>query len=185
MARVLLLVFSALWSWLAMQAVHELGHALAALATGGTIQAVRFHPLSISQTFVDPNPHPGIVVWMGPVLGAVLPVLLWGLARAARLRFAWFLQFFAGFCLIANGAYIGTGIWDPVGDAADLVRLGVPPWQLALFGLPTFSTGLWCWDGISREFGWGKNARSVSFREPFYVAGLLTITAITGWWHSS
>ena len=39
MARVLLLVFSALWSWLAMQAVHELGHALAALATGGTIDA--------------------------------------------------------------------------------------------------------------------------------------------------
>lgn len=45
-------------SWLAMMAVHELGHVLHAVASGGTVVGVVLNPLEISRTDVSPNPHP-------------------------------------------------------------------------------------------------------------------------------
>ena len=45
--QVVLIVSTITASWLGMQAVHELGHILAALATGGSIANVELHPLSI------------------------------------------------------------------------------------------------------------------------------------------
>lgn len=59
--------------WLGMMAVHELGHVLVVLATGGTITAVVLHPLTISRTDVSINPRPLLVVWAGPLLGVLLP----------------------------------------------------------------------------------------------------------------
>jgi hypothetical protein len=46
------------FSWLAMQAVHELGHIFHAWLSGGTVTAVILHPLEISRTDVSPDPHP-------------------------------------------------------------------------------------------------------------------------------
>ena len=63
-------------SWLAMMAVHELGHVLGALVTGGSVERVVLHPLTISQTDVSPNPHPAFVVWLGPLFGCLLPLML-------------------------------------------------------------------------------------------------------------
>jgi len=49
-----LLVVSAVgFSWLGMMAVHELGHVVHLLLSGGTVQYVVLHPLKISYT------HPG------------------------------------------------------------------------------------------------------------------------------
>src|SRR5208337_624939 len=55
--------------WMAMMAVHELGHVVAAVATGGKVEKVVLHPLMISRTDVSPNPSPLIVVWAGPIVG--------------------------------------------------------------------------------------------------------------------
>lgn len=147
--------------WLAMQVVHELGHVAAAWATGGEVTAVVLHPLEISRTDVSPNPRPGAVVWGGPLIGSLLPTIVWLSIAARKLPFAYLWRFFAGFCLIANGAYIGSGAIDPVGDAADLARLGTPPWTLAAFGLVTVPAGLALWHGQAAAFGFGRNARPV------------------------
>ncbi|MEZ6046089.1 MAG: M50 family metallopeptidase [Planctomycetaceae bacterium] len=56
-------------SWLSMMIVHEAGHMLSAMLTGGQIEKVVLHPLAISRTDVSPNPHPVWVVWGGPLLG--------------------------------------------------------------------------------------------------------------------
>ena len=48
-------------SWFLMQAVHELGHVLAAWLTGGAVQRVVLSPLEISRTDVMPNPRPLVV----------------------------------------------------------------------------------------------------------------------------
>ena len=72
------------FSWLAMQAVHELGHVLGAVATGGQVTKVVLHPCTISRTDVHPNPHPLLVVWAGPVVGAALPLLAFLVARRQR-----------------------------------------------------------------------------------------------------
>jgi hypothetical protein len=153
-----------------MQIVHETGHVLLGSLTGGQVIAVDLHPLRISQTVVRPNPHPVAEVWGGPLVGCLVPVLLW---RAFRLREEWpaaCLRFFAGFCLIANGSYLGAAIWMPVGDAHELVQLGTSRWLLGLFGLITIPAGLWLWNGL-----WPR-LRPASVRN---TSILLTILATT------
>jgi hypothetical protein len=113
---ILLCVASCLAAWLGMQQVHELGHVLGAAATGGRVERVVLHPLTISRTDVAENRRPLVVVWAGPLVGILLPLVLWGATALLRLRLAFLLRFFAGFCLIANGAYIGAGSLGRVGD---------------------------------------------------------------------
>jgi hypothetical protein len=55
------------------------------------------------------------------------------------------LQLFAGFCLIANGVYLGVGWIDNAGDAGDLLRRGTPVWVLVGFGLLASGGGLYLW----------------------------------------
>jgi hypothetical protein len=119
--------------WLGMMATHELGHVLAGWSTGGTVTKVVLHLLAISRTDVDPNPKPLIVVWAGPISGILLPLLMWCVFHFARLPGAYMPRFFAGFCLIANGAYIGVGSFDGIGDAGEMMRNGSPTWSLWLF----------------------------------------------------
>jgi hypothetical protein len=150
------------FSWLAMQAVHELGHVLAAVVTGGQVTKVVLHPCTISRTDVSPNPAPLFVVWAGPVVGAILPLLAYLLARAARSPGVYLFRFFAGFCLIANGLYIGVGSFQRVADAGDMLRHGSSRWQLIAFGLLTAPLGLYLWNGLGPKFGLGEAKGRVS-----------------------
>lgn len=125
--------------------LHELGHVIAGLATGGSVEKVVLHPLAISRTDVSPNPHPTIVVWGGPLAGVILPILVW---LAIPGRSGWskgIAQFFAGFCLVANGAYIGLGSFARIGDTGEMLKHGSPIWLLWLFGLVTLPLGFWLW----------------------------------------
>lgn len=149
-------------SWLAMQQVHELGHVLGAWLTGGRVERVVLHPLSFSRTDLAVNPAPLVVAWAGPVAGVVIPLLIWMLAAWRRLPGAFVLRFFAGFCLLANGAYLGIGAFDRVGDCGDLLRHGARMWQLWLFGAVTAPAGLWLWHGLGASFGMGPSAKEVS-----------------------
>ena len=135
-------------SWLGMLAVHELGHIMGAWVTGGRVIDVSVPLLGFSQTIVHPNPRELFVVWCGPVLGILIP--LGALVVLRRTPAPWFelLKFFAGFCAIANGAYIGLGWIRDAGDAGDLERLGIPIGILAAFGCAGFATGLVCWHRI-------------------------------------
>jgi hypothetical protein len=62
-------------SWLGMQLVHELGHVMAAYATGGSVERVVLHPLELSRTDLARNPRPLAVASAGPLGGAGL--FLW------------------------------------------------------------------------------------------------------------
>ena len=66
-------------SWFGMMAVHELGHVLGAVASGGSVTRVVLYPLAISRTDVSPNPYPGLVVWLGPLVGCLLPLTFFAL----------------------------------------------------------------------------------------------------------
>jgi hypothetical protein len=149
-------------SWFGMMAVHETGHVLAACLTGGTVARVVLHPLTISRTDLVDNPRPLLVVWGGPVFGVIAPLIVWGIAQLARLPIWYLLRFFAGFCLIANGAYIGIGSFGGVGDAGDLLRHGAPAWHLWLFGAACVPVGLLLWHGIGPHFGMGDANGRVS-----------------------
>ena len=166
---------TALLSWFLMQPVHELGHVAGAWLTGGTVTAVVLHPLAISRTDVEPNPRPLVVAWGGPVVGVLLPLALWAAVAAVKLRLAWLARFFAGFCLLANGLYIGIGSLQGIGDAGDLVRHGSPLWTLWLFGVICAPAGLAMWNGLGRDFGFGKDATPP---EPAVVYGCAIALAV-------
>lgn len=173
--RLVLICATLLASWLAMQAVHELGHVLAAWLTGGRVARVVLDPLSISRTDLAENPCPLVVAWSGPLFGAVVPLLLWLLAARLRLPVAFVLRFFAGSCLIANGAYLAAGAVVGIGDAGDLLPHGVPPWCLWFFGLLTLPLGLWLWHGQGRHFGLGLEPDEV---RPAVAIGLVLACAL-------
>ncbi len=157
-----LIVSLALVSWLGMQAVHEFGHVVGAWCTGGKVARVILYPTEISRTDLARNPRPLAVAWAGPIFGALAPLLVW-IAVAGWRRDALYLwRFFAGFCLIANGAYIGGGSLYRAGDARDMLRLGAPIWQLWLFGGACLVAGLLLWNRLGAHFGLGTARGKVS-----------------------
>jgi hypothetical protein len=165
-------------SWLGMQIVHELGHILGACLTGGSVERVVLHPFAISRTDGGPdNPHPLIEVWMGPMVGVLIPLLAWALARALRAPGLYLVRFFAGFCLVVNGVYLGVGGFVGTGDAGDLLVFGAARWQLLLFGLATTPLGLYLWHGQGPHFGLGKPQGRVDRRVTLVSLGLLVLVS--------
>jgi hypothetical protein len=163
-------------SWQGMQLVHEAGHVVGAWLTGGEVQQVVLHPLTISRTDVSPNPQPLVVVWAGPMLGVALPVLLWLVVRAVRPRVAYLVRFFAGFCLVANGAYIGVGAAWPVGDAETMRHLGVPAWIMAVFGVMCVAGGFAMWHRLGPSFGLDGTSKVNPYHAAVIAAAWLLLT---------
>ena len=159
-------------SWLGMQVVHELGHVAGAWLTGGVVAKVVLHPLTISYTTLSANPHPLFTVWAGPVLGSALPLAIWGVAWLCKVPGTYLLRFFAGFGLIANGAYIGAGSLARIGDAGVMLANGAALWQLWAFGLATVPAGLWLWHGQGQYFGLGRATKRI---DPGAAIGTLAI----------
>jgi Peptidase M50B-like len=183
--RQTVLIFSTLLgSWLGMQAVHELGHVLGAWITGGRVERVVLHPLTISRADVVENPHRLIVVWAGPLGGVLLPLLLWGCVAMVRPDVAFLPRFFAGFCLLANGLYLGVGSFDRVGDCDEMLQHGSPVWLLWGFGLLTVPLGFWLWHGQGRHFGGGtplvEISRVTMWASVVVCLGLLALGFIVG-----
>src|SRR5262245_11944067 len=157
-----------------MQAVHEFGHVVGAWASGGRVERVVLHPLTISRTDLAVNPQPLVVVWAGPVVGVLLPLAGWAATRSYLARF------FAGFCLIANGAYIGGGSFDGVGDAGEMLRHGSPMWSLWVFGAAGVAVGLALWHRLGPHFGLGSANGHVSARAAWGCLAALVVTAAAG-----
>lgn len=61
------------WIWLAIMLFHEMGHVLAAWATGGSIVSLELRPGWLSHTLVQPNPQPSLVLWSGFIVGWLAP----------------------------------------------------------------------------------------------------------------
>lgn len=164
MTRLVLIVSTLMASWWGMQGVHELGHVLGAWLTGGHVSRVVLHPLSLSRTDLSHNPVPLVVVWAGPVMGCMIPLAIWGWAAWSRSSVAFVLRFWAGFCLVANGAYLAFGALGKIGDCGVLREQGVPVWALWMFGAVTMPVGLCCWHRQGKHFGWGQEAVAVDPR---------------------
>jgi hypothetical protein len=178
--RAILIVSTILASWLGMQGVHELGHVLGAWWTGGRVARVVLHPLTISRTDLAFNPSPLAVVWAGPLLGCLLPLALWLATLACRLPGTYLPRFFAGFCLIANGAYIAGGSFDQAGDCGEMLRHGSPMWMLWLFGAITIPAGLGFWHRLGPHFGLGKASLRASATAVSFTLTVLLLLLLVG-----
>lgn len=177
----IVLISSILWlSWLTMMLVHESGHVIGALATGGRVRRVVWHPAVISRTDVQPNPHPLIEVWAGPLIGSLLPLAVAAIASLLRLRAAYLVWVMAGFCLIANGAYIGVGAFHPIGDAEELIAHGMPRWPMAAFGIIALISGFWIWHRVSPKLGFGNAPDRIHPKHAYATAGIAAVLTVVG-----
>jgi hypothetical protein len=174
--RLLLLASLVLLSWLLAQSLHEAGHVLHAWISGGRVTWVELQPAAFSRTDVAPNPRPLFVVWGGPLWGCVLPLIIWAAVRWVRPSVSYLFAFFAGFCLIMNGAYIGVGAWDGVGDAGDMLRLGTPIWVMSVYGVVCTAVGLLLGHSAGGLPGIGKSGGPV--RAPHAIRVFLALLAI-------
>lgn len=182
--QIVLITSTVFGSWLGMQAVHESGHVIGAWMTGGRVARVVLYPLTISRTDLDHNPNPLVVVWAGPLFGVMVPLMVWAIATSVRFPGTFVLRFFAGFCLLANGLYIGIGSFNGVGDCGEMLRHGSEMWQLWLFGALTAPVGLWLWHKQGPYFGFGpaqgKVNRGVAYGSLIVCMTLLVLTFCVG-----
>jgi len=130
--------------WLGMLATNEFGHMIHGWCSGGRVVQTVLPWVGFSRTEVSPNPHPLIVAWGGAVWGSLVPLVLLSMSATTGFRLKW-VQFFAGFCLIANGAYLFAGSFLSTGDAGDLLRHGAPHWLLVATGAIGAAAGLFLW----------------------------------------
>lgn len=178
------LLFCLAWlgvCWLGMMTVHESGHILAAIAGGGTVTKVVLSPVAISRTDVSPNPWPAIVVWLGPLFGATFPLLIWSLIPRGWTWPRGLLQFFAGFCLIANGAYLGIGSFEQVGDCQEILRTGSPIWTMRLFGIVAIPAGFYLWHRLGSPADLLQEDSPVNSKSAWLAVFALVMIAGTAW----
>lgn len=177
--QVILIVTFLGFSWLAMQAVHELSHVIGAWVTGAKITKVALHPCIISRTDLGYNPYPLIVVWAGPIIGSALPLLAFLVAKACRLADIYLFRFFAGFCLVANGYYIALGHAEGGADTAVMMMHGSPRWVMVFFGILTASLGLYLWHRQGIYFALGEANGKVNRRAVIVSVSLfMAITVV-------
>lgn len=173
---ILILSFLA-FSWLAMQAVHELGHISGAWLTKADVTKVALHPFILSRTDLGSNPHPHVVVWSGPLAGVLIPLLALLLAGLFRSPGIYLFRFFAGFCLIVNGVYIAFGPAAGAADTGVMIQHGSPRWLMVLFGILTVPSGLYLWHNQGKYFGLGEAGGQVSRSAAIVSAVLLVVLA--------
>lgn len=178
--RTVLMVSMLAVSWLGMQWVHEAGHILAAMATGAKVERVVLHPLGISRTDLHEVTWPLVTTWAGPIVGIVVPVIAWVAVSLLKVKSSSLFRFFAGFCCVANGVYLGLGSFDGIGDAGELLKHGAPAWHLWAFGVIATAIGLLLWHRQGPAFGFGPRPRPISRRHCVALAVIAGCLATMG-----
>jgi hypothetical protein len=171
--RAVLILSTLSCSWLLFMAVHELGHVVAGWVTGADVRRVALGPLVISETILGENPHPMALVWVGPLVGSLLPLVGWAALELSKSSRAYLARFFAGFCLVANGAYIGADAFFENGDGMVMVACGTPRWVMVLFGVAAVAAGLATWHRLGPKFGLGEGRGRVGRSDALFVTALL------------
>ena len=87
-------------------------------------------------------------------------------------------QFFAGFCLIANGAYISIGWIDQVGDCGEMIRTGTPIWAMLLFGAVTIPIGLLLWHRLGPIKQFIARPSMITRRMACIAAAILAVVVV-------
>jgi hypothetical protein len=169
------------FSWLGLQVVHEAGHVLHAWASGGTVIGVVLRPTTVSETLVWPNPRPQFVAWGGPIWGCAIPLVLWGVTWLAARRYAFLARFFAGACLVGNGAYLGASTLASESelDAPVILAQGGAAWQTLLFAVVAMVSGFYVWNGLESAFGLGDAKGRVDRSATVVAVAILAIVVVT------
>jgi hypothetical protein len=117
-------------------------------------------------------------VWLGPIVGWVLPLALFAIVPRRFNVLKPVARFFAGFCLVANGAYIALGSFSAVGDCGEMLRTGTPHWAMLCFGVLTIPLGFYLWNGLGSPTHFLKNPSMVAPKTAYMTLGVLLVVVI-------
>lgn len=120
-----------------MVTTHELGHLVGGWLGGASLKQFDLAPWRLPYTVHQPDPHPLLTLWMGPLFGSLAPIAA---ALLIRKSWAWFI---ADFCLLANGTYLAVA-WVSGGPQLDTQRLlaaGTSPVLIALYCITSMTLG--------------------------------------------
>ena len=120
-----------------MTFTHESGHLIGGWLCGGTLKNAELLPWHLPYSLFDPDPHPLITLWCGPILGVLIPLIAALLIRQSAM---WFI---AHFCTLANGLYLATAWFsgDHYLDTPKLLEHGAPPITIAIYCALTIGFG--------------------------------------------
>ncbi len=185
-AAALLLLGSFSFGYNAATGLHELGHVLGAHGMGATVVSVDLHPLGTSAVAIAPDPAP---LWthasglaLGPMLAGPVGVPLSRLATPLALP----LLMTAVLALVTSGADLLAGAALGFGDAAVLIREGVPRPALLLIGGVLLGAGA-CLGaqalplaGLGRGVSFAARARALLIGIGPYLAAIAAWNASLG-----
>ncbi len=170
-----------LWGWSVMMLTHELGHVAGGLAGGGVLVVLELRPWHLPYSFFQPDPHPAITLWSGPLAGCVIPLLAaLGWNRPA----VWFV---AWFCVVSNAAYLLLGYFsgDPELDSTKMLATGTHPAVLVIVAATLLGLGYYRFRACCKSLFSGA-AKLPSRRQLRFAAGgwiaLTFIQSIIGGW---
>jgi hypothetical protein len=125
------------FSWSVMIVTHESGHILGGWLSGATLQAYDLRPWRLPYSLHNPDPHPLITLWSGPLFGVLAPIATALLFRRSEI---WVIAYF---CCIANGVYLAAS-WitsAPFLDTPMLLKNGASAFSIILYCLLTIPIG--------------------------------------------
>ncbi len=124
-------------SWCVMTLTHEVGHLVGGWLGGATLQDCDLVPWRLPYSLHQPDPHPLLTLWSGPVLGVMIPL------GASWLVGGMVFRFVADFCLLANGSYLATAWWsaDRFLDTPRLLEAGTGSLSIGIYCAVTISVG--------------------------------------------
>ena len=127
--------------------LHELGHALAMWAIGGSVARITLNPFSWSYTYYGSAPtHPLFTAWAGVAFSSTVGLLL--LASIRTCRHVWTVPLaITGICaLVVNGVYLTVdSIFLAGGDATLIVDENMPRLFVLSVGIGLIALGLVVW----------------------------------------
>ncbi len=126
--------------WYPISLIHELGHYVSATIGGATEVTIVWRYGIFSETIRNGSKWPLMDVWMGPILGVLIPLVV--MACCWKMKWSEWVAWPTSIACIGNGLYIGLGWLDSGGDPADMISLGTPLFVMLGYGLLVFTVGI-------------------------------------------
>ena len=113
--------------------IHESGHALNAVLTGGSLNKITMSPLSWCYAWTSGG-NRIFVIWGGFLWQTIVPTVILLLLWCFKSRLSLYALFLVLVSFAESGIYMITGAVAGIGDGGNLVRYGIPPFILLTVG---------------------------------------------------